>query len=111
MKKLLILSAVFIMSAGATFAQDNMPSTKKDNMSNMKHPMKDCVMMKDGKMWVMKGGKTMEMTQTMTMTNGTTVMADGSVKTKEGKTMMMKDGESMSMNGKMKKMMKKEGGM
>jgi D-lyxose ketol-isomerase len=110
MKKLLILSAVFIMSAGATFAQDNM-SAKQDHMSKMHKTMKDCVMMKDGKMWMMKGGKSMEMTQTMTMSNGTMVMADGSVKTKDGKTMMMKDGESMSMSGKMKKMMKKEGGM
>jgi hypothetical protein len=110
MKKLLILSAVFIMSAGATFAQDKM-ATKQEHMSKMNKPMKDCVMMKDGKMWTMKDGKTMEMTQATTMSNGTTVMADGSVKTKAGKTMMMKDGECMYMNGKMKKMMKKEGGM
>jgi hypothetical protein len=109
MKKLLILSAVFIMSAGATFAQDKM-SPQKEHMSKMDKPMKDCVMMKDGKMWVMKGGKSMEMSKTMTMGNGTMVMTDGSVKTKDGKTMMMKDGECMMMNGKMKKMtMKKEG--
>lgn len=110
MKKLLILSFVFIMSAGATFAQDKMAS-KQEHMSKMHKPMKDCVIMKDGKMWTMKGGKTMEMTQPATMNNGTTVMADGTVKTKEGKTMMMKEGDCMYMSGKMKKMMKKKGSM
>jgi hypothetical protein len=84
-------------------------SAQKEHMSKMDKPMKNCVMMKDGKMWVMKDGKSMEMTKTMTMTNGTMVMTDGTVKTKAGKTMMMKEGESMTMNGKMKKMMKKEG--
>lgn len=75
-------------------------SHAQDKMGGKK--MKDCVMMKDGKMMVMKDGKTMMMDQDMTMKNGSMVMKDGTVKMKDGKTMMMKEGESMDMNGKMK---------
>jgi hypothetical protein len=107
MKKLLIVSAVILMSTGSIFAQDDM-SKKAHHTEQADKKMKDCIMMKDGKMWVMKGGKTMEMTKDMTLSNGSKVMTDGTVKMKDGKTMMMKDGESMMMNGKMKKM---DGGM
>ena len=65
---------------------------------------KDCVMMKDGKMMVMKNGQTIGMDKDMTMSNGTMVMKDGSVKMKDGTTMMMKEGDCIYMNGKMSKM-------
>lgn len=109
MKKLLILSAsLLLMTASATFAQTPNTDTAMHHHNGM-HKMKDCVAMKGGKMWVMKGGEKSEMTQTMTMSDGTTVMADGTVKNKDGKTWMMKDGQMMDMNGKvmMKDKMKK----
>jgi hypothetical protein len=60
---------------------------------------KDCVMMKDGKMWVVKN-----MTTTMTCKNGSTVMANGTVKDKAGKTTMMKNGDCVCTDGSMMKM-------
>jgi len=109
MKKLLILSAsLLLMTASATFAQTPMTDTAMHHHNGM-HKMKDCVAMKGGKVWVMKDGQKSEMTQTMTMTDGTMVMADGTVKNKDGKTWMLKDGEMIDMNGKvmMKDKMKK----
>jgi hypothetical protein len=106
MKKLLILVAAFIVSAGV-FAQDKTQDKKMGKMHDkgmMDHKMKDCVMMKDGAMMVMKNNETMKMDKDMTMSNGTMVMSDGSVKMKNGKTMMMKDGDCMYMDGKMSKM-------
>src|SRR6478735_5005883 len=76
MKKLLILAFVFICTAGAVSAQD----TTGHKMHKM-HQMKDCVMMKDGKVMVMKDGQKSELTEDMTLSNGTVVMKDGSVKT------------------------------
>ncbi|WP_343673100.1 DUF6799 domain-containing protein [Chitinophaga sp.] len=100
MKKLLILCAsLLLMTATAAFAQYPTTDTAMHHHSGM-HKMKDCVVMKGGKMWMMKDGQKSEMTQTMTMSNGTMVMADGTVKNKDGKTWMMKDGEMMDMNGK-----------
>ena len=62
----------------------------------------DGVMMKDGKMMMMKDGKPSgEMTHEMTMSNGTKAMTDGTMMTKDGSKMMMKDGQMMMMDGKM----------
>ncbi|ELY1978444.1 hypothetical protein SL055_000628 [Flavobacterium psychrophilum] len=63
--------------------------------------MKDCCMMKDGKMMVMKDGKTMPMEKDMVMKNGTTCMTNGECTMKNGKKMMMKNGDCMEMSGKM----------
>ncbi len=63
--------------------------------------MKDCCMMKDGKMMVMKGGKTMPMEKDMVMKNGTKCMKDGECIMKDGTKMMMKEGDCMDMSGKM----------
>ena len=80
------------------FAQDK-KMDKMDSKMSMKHKMKDCVMMEDGKMMVMKGGQNMAMDQDMTMSNGTMVMTDGTVKMKNGKTMKLKNGDCVYMNG------------
>lgn len=63
--------------------------------------MKDCCMMKDGKMMVMKDGKTMPMEKDMVMKNGTTCMTNGECIMKDGTKMMMKNGDCMEMSGKM----------
>src|SRR5262245_42976665 len=62
----------------------------------------DGVMMKDGKMMMMKAGQASgPMDKEMTMSNGTKVKSDGSMTMKDGKTMMMKNGQMMTMDGKM----------
>lgn len=63
--------------------------------------MKDCCMMKGGKMMCMKEGKMMPMEKSMKMKNGTTCMPNGDCIMKDGKKMKMKDGQCMDMNGKM----------
>jgi Heavy metal binding domain len=73
----------------------NAQTTKKTAM------MKDCCMMKDGKMMVMKDGKTMPMEKDMVMENGTTCMTNGECIMKDGTKMMMKNGDCMEMSGKM----------
>jgi hypothetical protein len=102
MKKLIMISALAICCCSAfipatSFAQGSKMMDKK---------MKDgCVMMKDNKMMVMKGGKWMAMDKEMTMTNGTKVMTNGTVMMKDGKKMMMKNGECMKPDGMMDKKM------
>lgn len=44
------------------------------------------------------------MDKDMSLSNGTKVKTDGTMKTKAGKTMMMKEGDMIYMNGKMRKM-------
>ena len=103
MKKLLILAVAFTLSLGV-FAQDTTDKKMDHKMDHKMGMKKDCVMMENGKMMVMKGGNTTAMDKDMTLPNGTVVMTNGTVKTKDGNTMMMKDGDCVYMNGKMSKM-------
>jgi hypothetical protein len=59
------------------------------------------VMMKNGRMMMMKDGKaTGPMEHEMTMGDGTRVMVDGTMKMKDGEEMHMKNGQMMMMDGK-----------
>lgn len=100
MKKLILLC---LFSLGFLTMQAQDKNKHKDKMS------KDCVMMEDGKMMSMMGGKTMMMDKDMTMKNGTMVMTDGTVKMKDGKTMMLKNGDCVMMDGTVKHMGMKKG--
>lgn len=107
MKKLfLMITALVMLTCGAVVAQD---STMNKKMKTHKMgKAKDHIMMKDGKMWVMKNGVHSEMKEPMTLENGTMVMTDGTVKMKDGKTMMLKNGNSIDMMGKMRPMKMKK---
>ncbi len=67
----------------------------------MQSTTSDGLMMKDGKMWMTKNGKTMPMDAEVTLDNGIRVMTDGTYMDKNGTTMRLKNGESISMAGKM----------
>jgi len=73
-----------------------------------KKMMKDCIMMKDGKVVQMKDGNSTDVTSDVTLSNGTVVSADGTVKTKDGKTSKLKDGDCVYMSGKMTHMAMKK---
>ena len=63
--------------------------------------MKDCIMMKNDSMMVMKAGKSMMLHHDTTVSHGTMVMKNGMVKMKDGSTHMMKNGEYI-IDGKIK---------
>lgn len=94
----------FTFGLGA-FAQgkmdDKMKMDSKEQQMDMK---KDHIMMMDGKMVMQLKGKEMNMEKDMTLSNGTMVMMDGMIKSKDGITMMMKEGDAIGMDGKMGKM-------
>ena len=106
MKKLLILITALALSSTA-FSQEKMGMKKGMKMGKMGQNMdmnKDHIMMMDGKMQMMKKGEKMSMDKDMVLSNGTTVMTDGTMKTKNGETMTMKEGDVIYMNGKMGRM-------
>lgn len=98
MKKILVYMFATVLSCSA------MAQSKMAKMDSKPMKMESCVMMHGGKMVCMKDGKSIPMTTTMTMKNGTKVMADGMVKMKDGKSMMLTDGQSVMMSGKVDKM-------
>ena len=96
-KTISIVFASMLMLA-ACFTTNNAFAQKTKTNSAM---MKDCCMMKDGKMMQMKDGKMMSMDKDMTMKNGTKCMTNGDCIMKDGKKMKMKEGQCMDMAGKM----------
>ncbi|ASU32678.1 DUF6799 domain-containing protein [Mucilaginibacter xinganensis] len=111
MKKTMIALTAVVLSCSAA-AQNSMPDSAMHKMSHAsKHGMADCVMMKKGKMITMMNGKTMPMTGTRTMANGTMVMADGTCKIKGGKRMMLKEDQCVMSDGKIMKVPLKTGMM
>lgn len=97
MKKIILLLAVSAFSL-CLYAQDNRTDTTRHHMGKM-DKMKDCVVMENGSMMVMKNGETTPMAQDMTMTDGTVVMTNGTVKMKNGKTKQLKNDECVYMDG------------
>ncbi|HEV8084082.1 MAG TPA: DUF6799 domain-containing protein [Chitinophagaceae bacterium] len=96
----LITALIFSISANAQTSK----TAHTMHHAKTQNAMKDCVMMKDGKMMMMKNGKMMDMDKDMTMSDGTICMKDGTCKMKNGTAMMMKEGDKCYMDGKMGKM-------
>ena len=106
MKKLLGVAVLMIVTCCA-FAQDSSANMKDNSMMPGKQMKKDCMMMKDSKMIVMKNGMSMSMDSTMTLKNGTMVMTDGTVKMADGTTKKLKEGQSIDADGKITMMKNK----
>lgn len=97
-KKMIGMGASMLMLFVCFTAVNTFAQTKTDAAM-----MKDCCMMKDGKMMLMTDGKMMPMEKDMTMKNGTKCMVNGECVMKNGKKMKMKEGDCMDMSGKMDK--------
>jgi|GEM_PF-1069660 len=80
-------------------AVNNYQQPKVQNSAVQKsHP--DGVMMLNGKMMMVKNGKSSILDHNMTMSNGTKIMMDGSYKKKGGTKMMLKEGQHIDMSGR-----------
>lgn len=62
--------------------------------------MKDCCLMKEGKMVCVKDGKMIPMEKDEVMKDGTKCMTNGECKMKNGKVVKLKEGECIDMYGK-----------
>jgi hypothetical protein len=61
----------------------------------------DMVVMKSGKMMVVKNGEMSPMDMVMTLSNGTKVAMDGTITMPDGTSRMLMDGEAMTLDGEM----------
>lgn len=109
MKKVLIAIFALTLTTGS-FAQDS-----THGMNNMSHVPKmqnhEGVIMKDGKVILMKNGQSSVLTQDIVLADGTTVMADGTVKMKDGTTATMQEGDYFKMDGTKGNMKMKQNSM
>ena len=71
--------------------------------------MKDCVMMKDGKMRHIMNGKATMMEKDINFPNGTKAVIDGNIKVKDVSSMMLINGDGVMMKAEMTPMPRKKG--
>jgi hypothetical protein len=63
------------------------------------HTIGDCVLMKDGHMMMMTGGKMMPITKDITLADGTVCRVDGTCLLKNGKKIKLSNGEGIEAAG------------
>lgn len=81
---------------------DHHKMTKEMNRQTVYKSFTDGVMMKKGKVMLVKNGKLTKMDHEIAMGNGTKVMPDGTIRKKDGTKMMLKEGQHMDMAGHMR---------
>lgn len=62
------------------------------------------IMMKDGKLSEMDNGKKTAVTADISLTNGTTVHADGSINDRDGHLRKLEEGQYMTMDGRIREL-------
>lgn len=73
--------------------------TKEGNDLKAYKSLADGVMMKNGKLMMVKNGKKTLIDHEMSMWNGTRVLSNGTILKKDGSRIMMKEGQYMDMAG------------
>lgn len=96
MKKLLMC----LLFAGSLTTVVTAQTTGAPKTHNLQQ-QKDYVLLKDGKAHLVKGGNITPIESDMTLTNGTVISPNGSVKSAEGTTVLLKEGEKIDLDGKL----------
>lgn len=98
MKNLILTAVLAVAFSFGAFAQTTTPA--RDTIpTEQKSQKKDMYVMKDSKMWAIKQGQKTEMAQEVTLSNGTQVHTDGTVKTSDGETIQLKEGQYIDVDG------------
>ena len=113
MKKIIFIITVTFISVFPfgknSYGQNNIsPSIEMmaQNLDQSKMNKKDCVMMKNGKLLMMKDGKTIDMPAEVKLNDGSIVYKNGTVKLSDGTSKAIKNGDSIDMDGKWERMEK-----
>jgi hypothetical protein len=99
MKKVIMFLLVAGTCTTAAVAQDTTKSATPKMEKSLQ--MKDCVMMKDGKLMVMKSGSVTPLDKELTLSNGSIISLDGTVKATDGTKLKLKEGEAIGLDGKL----------
>jgi hypothetical protein len=99
MKKLIAMMAVAAVSF--TVAAQNAPTTNTNSNQATVRPVKDMMILRQGKMMIFKDSHLSPMEKPMTMKNGTVITPTGMMTMKDGSTHQMAEGERLDMDGNM----------
>jgi hypothetical protein len=102
MKKYFLILLLSAFSIITLEAQQKTPAVA-DTTDHAVDYKKDCLMMKEGRMFMTKEGKTIDMVGDVTLNDGSVVNQKGVVKMKDGSTKLMHNGDCVDMNGNWEK--------
>ena len=80
-------------------SQDTLIAPDSLKKHNSLEKLGDGIMMKSGKMWIVKNNQFYVLERTLTLNDEIKVSQDGTYTKKDGTSMTFKEGESMDMNG------------
>lgn len=106
MKKMILILAVLAFCNVAADAQQHEKPAQKMEKKSKEMGEHDCYMMKDGKMYHVRGDKFELMKGDVVTKNGTRIMENGTCKMKDGREVQLKEGECCTRHGKIKHMEK-----
>ncbi len=101
MKKLILACSAILITL-TSFVNNDSSVRKQENsiqLSTAQQAHPDGVMMTDGTMKLIKSGLVTPMTVEITMSNGTSVLTDGTIIKKDKTRMMMQEGQHIDMAG------------
>lgn len=107
MKKLILVSVATFMSLGAFAQADSMKVMQPSAFTNTTSIMGSIdtlngkwITMRDGKIMIIKSGKTKMMKKDMTLKDGAKMMLDGTLM-KDDSTTILQNGDYLTLDGKM----------
>jgi hypothetical protein len=102
LRKRSIVLITLLAFATTGISQDTKYDRAQSKQSEMKLPKDDHVMMQDGKVWLIKDGKSTLVTAEVTL-GSTKIKPDGTVTMKDGKTAKLAEGDMIKSDGSLSK--------
>ncbi len=100
MKKNLLLLFIAGFCTTVATAQDSTLATIKSSASAVTQAPVEYVVMQNGKLMVVKNGTIKLLDNDMVLPGGATIIADGTIKSKDGSTIQLQEGDRVGMDGK-----------
>jgi hypothetical protein len=99
--KTYVLALAFSVISLSVFAATNPTTTGPTTTSKARTP-KYYIMMKHGKLFEYKLGKTIPVKKDVTLTNETTIHPNGAIDASSGQALQLKNGQYITMDGKIR---------
>ena len=100
MKKFFLLLFIAGACTAVANAQDSLVTTVKSSGNAITQAPLEYVLMQNGKLMVVKNGAIKLLDNDMILPGGATIIADGTVKSKDGSTLQLQEGDMIGMDGK-----------